>query len=74
MSSTDADPCLKEALTLDGGPSCASPFCDGRAKQIRKHGRYCSDHCRMDGYALRRAKALLNKVGTVEFRRLLDGA
>jgi hypothetical protein len=74
MSSTDRDPCLKEALTLDGRPSCASPFCDGRAKQIRKHGRYCSDHCRMDGYALRRAKALLNKVGTVEFRRLLDRA
>jgi hypothetical protein len=36
-----------------------------------KHGRYCSDACRMDGYALRRAKALLNRVGVIEFQRLL---
>jgi hypothetical protein len=28
----------------------------------------------MDGYALRRAKALLNKVGIIEFHRLLDRA
>jgi len=26
----------------------------------------------MDGYELRRAKALLNKVGVIEFHRLLD--
>ena len=37
-----------------------------------KHGRYCSPGCRMDGYALRRAKALLSKVGIIEFHRLLE--
>ena len=72
MSSTDADPCPTQALTLNGGRFCASPFCDGIVKQIRKHGRYCSDHCRMDGYALRRAKVLLDRIGVVEFHRLLD--
>ena len=30
--------------------------------------------CRMDGYALRRVKALLNKVGIVRFHELLDQA
>jgi hypothetical protein len=29
---------------------------------------------RMDGYALRRAKALLNKVGITRFHELLDQA
>ena len=42
------------------------------ARKSRKHGRYCSDKCRMNGYALRRAKALLDLVGVIEFYRLLD--
>jgi hypothetical protein len=29
-------------------------------------------HAGWDGYALRRAKALLNKIGIIEFHRLLD--
>ena len=72
---TEAEPptCTSEALTLrNGNPErCSNPFCDGTARKLRKHGRYCSDKCRMDGYALRRARALLGKVGIVEFHRLL---
>jgi len=37
-------------------------------------GRYCSNRCKLDGYALRRVKALLNKVGIVRFHTLLDQA
>ena len=79
MGRISAQSCSTSALTqLDGhSQRCANPFCDGGVT-IRsprgKHGRYCSDHCRMDGYALRRAKALLNQVGVIEFHRLLDQA
>jgi len=55
---------------------CANPFCD-KQREIKprgKHGRYCSPPCRMDGYALRRAKALFNKVGIIRFHELLDQA
>ena len=73
---TQAEPptCTSDALTLRNGQCerCSNPFCDGTARKSRKHGRYCSDKCRMDGYALRRAKALLNQVGISEFYRLLD--
>jgi hypothetical protein len=40
----------------------------------RTKRRYCSNPCKLDGYALRRAKALLAKVGIIEFHRLLDRA
>ena len=36
--------------------------------------RYCSNRCKLDGYALRRAKALLNRVGIISFHVLLDQA
>lgn len=68
----------RTALTLSDGHSqrrCANPFCESvvESKSPRaKHGRYCSDRCRMDGYALRRAKAMLDKVGIIEFHRLLE--
>ena len=31
-------------------------------------------HCGLDGYTLRRVKALLNKVGIIRFHKLLDQA
>lgn len=79
---TQAEPatCPADALTTSRGHSqqcCASPFCSSGVEPL-EHGwrrtqrRYCSSRCRMDGYALRRAKALLDRVGTVEFHRLLD--
>lgn len=54
---------------------CGNPFCKAlvNIKSPRgKHGRYCSPRCRMDGYALRRAKTLLNRVGVIRFHTLLD--
>jgi hypothetical protein len=72
-----APECATTALTQLNGhcQRCANPFCAGpvRIKSPRgKHGRYCSKTCRMDGYALRRAKALLAKVGVIRFHELLD--
>ena len=69
--------CARTALTQLNGDSqrCANPFCKApvNIKSPRgKHGRYCSAPCRMDGYALRRAKELLAKVGIIRFHVFLD--
>jgi len=76
MTTTESATCARTALTQLNGHSdrCANPFCEGVARRSArgKHGRYCSDRCRMDGYALRRVKALLDRVGVIEFHRLLD--
>jgi len=63
---------LETALTQSNGHSraCANPFCNspmGELSPQGKHGRYCSTRCRMDGYVLRRAKAMIAEVGVVEF-------
>jgi hypothetical protein len=77
MTPTEHAACARTALTQLNGHSqrCANPSCDAvvKIKSPRgKHGRYCSTDCRMDGYALRRAKALLAKVGIIRFHTLLD--
>ena len=77
MSYPERAECATTALTQLNGHShrCANPFCAGpvKIKSARgKHGRYCSSPCRMDGYALRRAKALLDCVGIIRFQTLLD--
>jgi hypothetical protein len=42
---------------------------------IGKHGKkFCTDRCRMDGYVLRRAKAMIQEVGIIEFHKRVDGA
>ena len=79
MSHAEPTACARTALTQLNGDSqpCANPFCQApvEIKSPRgKHGRYCSDRCRLDGYALRRVKALLVKVGLVRFHTLLDKA
>lgn len=78
MSSTEPRTCARTALTHIQNDSgrYANPFCDKQreTKPRGKHGRYCCDQCRMDGYALRRAKALLDKVGIVRFHELLGQA
>ena len=70
---------LAEPLTTSSGQSdsCGNPFCESAIDPLpdgyrRTMRRYCSDRCRMDAYALRRAKVLLNRVGVIEFHRLLD--
>ena len=78
MSSTESRTYARTALThvQNDFERCANPFCD-KQREIKprgQHGRYCSDQCRTDGYALRRAKALLNKVGIIRFHELLDQA
>jgi hypothetical protein len=77
MTRTEPISFNSNALTQSFGHSqpCANPFCHGGmvVKSPRaKHGRYCSDRCRMDGYVLRRAKAMMNEVGIVEFNRILE--
>jgi hypothetical protein len=77
MSQAEPRSCVRTALTqLNGHPQrCANPFCESsvEVKSPRgKHGRYCSDRCRLDGYALRQVKALLAKVGIVRFHSLMD--
>jgi hypothetical protein len=76
MTRTEATTFDSNALTQSFGHSqrCANPFCQGAmvVKSSRgKHGRYCSDRCRMDGYVLRRAKAMLDEVGIVELHEIL---
>ena len=78
-ASTQADhtECARTALTHIKTvlTRCGNPFCD-RQREIKprgKHGRYCSAPCRMDGHALKRAKALLNRVGITRFHELMDG-
>jgi hypothetical protein len=77
MTRTEATTFDSNALTQSFRHSqrCANPFCHGAmvVKSPRgKHGRYCSDRCRMDGYVLRRAKAMLDEVGIVEFNEILQ--
>jgi hypothetical protein len=81
MSSTEARTCVIQSLTTSNGHSdkCASPFCDSIIAPLpdgwrRTARRYCSNRCRFDGYALRRAKALLDKVGVLRFHTLMDEA
>jgi hypothetical protein len=47
---------------------CAQPI----TIKAQKGKRYCSDQCRMDGYAVRRVKALLNRAGVIRFHELMD--
>ena len=75
LAQADATTCARTALTQLNGQRCGNPFCAGplNIKSPRgKHGRYCSAPCRMDGYALKRAKALLAKVGVIRFHELMD--
>jgi hypothetical protein len=79
MASTEARSFDTTALTQSCGVSqrCANPFCKGAGVVMKtprgKHGRYCSDPCRMDGYVLRRARAMMDEVGIIEFTRRLEG-
>lgn len=73
MTSTEPAKCASEPLTAEqtAFSPCANPFCN-TPTTVRTGKRYCSDRCRMDGYALRRAREMLNKVGVVRFFELLQ--
>ena len=79
MSSTALQSCATKSLTTSSGHSdaCQNPFCKSVIEALpdgwrRTKRRYCSNRCKLDGYALRRAKALLDRIGVVEFHALLD--
>ena len=81
MSSVAARSFDIKSLTTSSEHSgaCRKPFCKSVIEPLpdgwrRTKRRYCSNRCKLDGYALRRAKALLNKVGIVRFHELLDQA
>jgi hypothetical protein len=67
-------------LTTSSGhvERCSNPFCKSAIAPLadgwrRTERRYCSDPCRMDGYVLRRARAMLDEVGIIEFTsRVMD--
>jgi hypothetical protein len=60
-------------LTVNNGQSerCANPFCKGDMT-ARRGKKYCSDRYRLDGYVLRRAKAMIHEVGIIEFNSRLQ--
>ncbi len=81
MSGAALRSCVVQSLTTSSGQSdpCQNPFCKSVIEALpdgwrRTKRRYCSNPCKLDGYALRRAKALLNRVGIVRFHTLLDEA
>jgi hypothetical protein len=59
-----------EPLTDNDGHSeqCLNPFCQGEMK-ARSGKKFCSDRCRMDGYVLRRAREMIDRVGIVNGAR-----
>ena len=72
VNQTDAQSFANKPLTAECGYSecCGNPFC--KAPMDARHGkRFCSDRCRMDGYVLRCARAMLDEVGDVEFNAIL---
>jgi hypothetical protein len=81
MSKAEAQSCVIQSLTTSNGHSdkCGNPFCDSIIEPLpdgwrRTARRYCSDRCKLDGYALRRVRLLVAKVGIVQFNNLLDEA
>lgn len=59
-----------EALTTSSGHSsgCGNPFCDTAIKPLagrwrRTQRRFCSNHCKMIGWAIRTIAALLVPLG-----------
>jgi hypothetical protein len=73
----DAQSCGAQPLTeFQGHPErCSNPFCDAPMAAKNKHAPVklaCSDRCRMDRYVLRRAKAMVDDVGIVEFNAILQ--
>ena len=77
MARTEARSFDNEPCTESDGHSqrCSNPFCNARMKDKNKHAavkRFCSDRCRLDGYVLRRAKAMVERVGIEEFESILQ--
>ena len=77
MAMADPQTFASEALTeFQGYPErCSNPFCHAPMAVKNKHAPVklvCSGRCRMDRYVLRRAKAMVDEVGIVEFNAILQ--
>jgi hypothetical protein len=77
MSQPDTISLVSEPLTESSAYSqrCSNPFCDAPMVAKNKHAPvklFCSYRCRMDGYVLRRARAMLDEVGIVELNDILQ--
>jgi hypothetical protein len=75
MALPDMESFVNQPLTASNGHSdeCQNPFCH-RPMTGRQRKKFCCDRCRMDGYVLRRAKAMLAEVGVIEFHERVDRA
>ena len=80
MSQAKPKECVNLVVTTSSGHSqrCANPFCNAviepmnHGKWRRTRRRFCSDACKYDYHAIKRVKALIERVGVIEFHRLLD--
>ena len=68
--------CGIQPLTEFQGHSqrCSNPFYDAPMAAKNKHAQVklaCSDRCRMARYVLRRARAMVNKIGIEAFNAIL---
>ena len=80
MISAELRSCDNQSLTTSSGQSdrCGNPFCNSSIEPLpdgyrRTARRYCSDQCKMDGYVLRKAKEMIDRVGIVKFNAILEG-
>jgi len=73
MSHQEAQSFTSAPLTDNGGHSerCGNPFCQN-AMKARTGKKFRGDRCRMDGYVLRRAKEMIDRVGIVKFNSILE--
>jgi hypothetical protein len=80
ITSAEPQTCANLVVTTSSGHSerCRNPFCE-TAIEPMNHGRwrrtqrrFCSDTCKYDYHALKRAKALLDKVGIVRFNYVME--
>ena len=79
---TQAEPaaCVNLVGTTSSGHSqrCGNPFCNADIEPLnrghwrRTKRRFCSDHCKYNYHALKRVKAIVARVGIIEFYQLLN--
>ena len=74
MTSIDAQSCASEPLTgnPDSSGRCGNPFCQHGSMNAKHGKKFCSDRCRLDGYVLRRAKAMVDEFGIVVVNAILQ--
>jgi hypothetical protein len=79
MALPDLQSCDSKPLTTSSGhlQACSNPFCKSTIDPLadgwrRTKRRYCSNPCKMDGYVLRRARAMMDEVGIIRLNIILQ--